>query len=177
MQNENEIIEQIIYSFTNFNLRDIEKINEYELDFIIAEFILCSCLIDQLSGFRYNTHKVSERYRKFVKEYLTKYNPDELYEDLRNKLVHNYSVGNHYCLTRRNVTKPHLHNENGLIYLNLEDFILDIKGALDKYIIELRNDSEIRRNALCWYTEFKIISFQPLQASSLPINIGDTNIG
>jgi hypothetical protein len=93
MQDDNEIIEQIIHSFTKFNLRDIEEINKYEKDYIIAEFILCSCLIDQLSGFRYNNGVVSKRYKQFVKEYLTKYNPNKLYYDLRNKLVHNYSVG------------------------------------------------------------------------------------
>jgi hypothetical protein len=139
MQDDNEIIEQIINSFTNFNLRDIEEINKYVNDYTIAEFILCSCLIDQLSGFRYNSDKVGKRYKEFVKEYLKKYNPDELYNDLRNKLVHNYSVGSHYGLTR-NAKHLHLKKVNGLLHLNLEDFILDLKSAIDKYILELRND-------------------------------------
>lgn len=157
MLNDNDIIEQIIHSFTKFNIRDIEEINNNKLDFTIAEFILCSCLIDQVSGFRYNTDKVGKRYRQFVKDYLTNYNPDELYEDLRNKLVHNYSVGSHYGLTR-NAKQLHLKKENGILHLNLEDFIFDIKIALDKYFNELRTDNDIRRKALCWYTEYKIIS-------------------
>ncbi len=157
MQDDNEIIEQIIHSFTKFNLRDIEEINKYEKDYIIAEFILCSCLIDQLSGFRYNNGVVSKRYKQFVKEYLTKYNPNKLYYDLRNKLVHNYSVGNNYGLTR-NAKHLHLRKINGLLYLNLEDFIKDLKDAIDKYIIELRNDSDVKRNALSWYSKNKIIS-------------------
>jgi len=155
--NDEQIIEQIIKSFTDFNLRDIIEINNHEkLEFTIAEFILCSCLIDQLSGFRYNTDKVGKRYRQFVKDYLPKYNSDELYEDLRNKLVHNYSVGSFYGLTRK---APHLHLQivDGKLYLNLEDFIADLKIALDKYIYELRNDNEIKRKALCWFTEYKII--------------------
>ena len=61
MLNDNDIIEQIIHSFTKFNIRDIEEINNNKLDFTIAEFILCSCLIDQVSGFRYNTDKVGKR--------------------------------------------------------------------------------------------------------------------
>lgn len=159
MLTDDEIIEQIIFSFTTFNLRDIEEINKHELDFIIAEFILCSCFIDQISGFRYNTDKVGKRYKQFVKDYLTKYNPDELYDDLRNKLVHNYSVGSHYALTR-NAKHLHLKRENGILHLNLEDFIFDLKCALEKYIYELRNDTDIRRKALCWYTEYKIITLR-----------------
>jgi hypothetical protein len=159
MLTDNEIIEQVISSFTKFNLRDIEEINKNELDFTIAEFILCSCFIDQISGFRYNTDKVGKRYRQFVKDYLTNYNPDELYEDLRNKLVHNYSVGSHYGLTR-NAKHLHLKKENGILHLNLEDFIIDIRCALEKYIHELRNNSDIRRKALCWYSEYKIISLR-----------------
>lgn len=153
---DDQIIDQIIHSFSKYNLRDIEEINKYELDFTIAEFILCSCLIDQLSGFRYNTDKVGKRYRQFVKDYLSSYNPDELYEDLRNKLVHNYSVGSFYGLTRK---APHLHLQkaNGVTHLNLENFISDLKTALDKYILELQNDNDIRRKALCWFSEYKII--------------------
>ena len=90
---DDQIIDQIVHSFSKYNLRDIQEINNNELDFTIAEFILCSCLIDQLSGFRYNTDKVGKRYKQFVKDYLPNYNSDELYDDLRNKLVHNYSVG------------------------------------------------------------------------------------
>ena len=154
---DEQIIKHIINSFSKFNLRDIVEINNHEkLEFTIAEFILCSCFIDQISGFRYNTDKVGKRYRQFVKDYLSQYNPDELYEDLRNKLVHNYSLGSFYGLTRR---APHLHLQkvNGLTHLNLENFISDLKAALDKYVLELQSDSDIRRKALCWFSEYKII--------------------
>jgi hypothetical protein len=154
---DDQIIDQIIHSFTKYNLRDIEEINNNQLDFTIAEFILCSCLIDQMSGFRYNTDKVGKRYKQFVKDYLQNYNSDELYDDLRNKLVHNYSVGSHYGLTR-NVPHLHLQNINGVTHLNLENFIADLKIALGKYTLELKNDSDIRRKALCWYTEYKILT-------------------
>ena len=154
---DDQIIDQIIHSFTNYNLRDILEINNNQLDFTIAEFILCSCLIDQISGFRYNTDKVGKRYKQFVKDYLPNYNPDELYDDLRNKLVHNYSIGSFYGLTRK---APHLHLQkaNNVIHLNPENFISDLKAALDKYIIELRSDSDIRRKALCWYSEYNILT-------------------
>jgi hypothetical protein len=44
-----------------------------------------------------------------------------------------------------------------LIHLNLENFISDLKAALNKYVLELQSDSDIRRKALCWFSEYKII--------------------
>ncbi len=52
---DDQVIDQIIHSFSKYNLRDIEEINNNKLDFTITEFILCSCFINQISGFRYNT--------------------------------------------------------------------------------------------------------------------------
>jgi hypothetical protein len=152
-----EIIDQIIHSFTLYNLRDITEINNNQLDFTIAEFILCSCLIDQISGFRYNSDKVGKRYKQFVKDYLPIYNSDELYDDLRNKLVHNYSVGSHYRLTRK-AMHLHLQIVDGFTYLNLENFIADLRTALDKYFLELRTDADIKRKALCWFAEHNILT-------------------
>lgn len=155
--NEDEVISQIIKSLSEYNLRDIREINKSELDFTIAEFILCSCFIDQISGFRYNTSKVGERYRQFVSNYLPAYKPHELYKDLRNKLVHNYSIGSFYGITRR-TSALHLKVVNRITVLNLENFILDLQQALDKYISELKNDATIRANAMAWYSKHKIMS-------------------
>lgn len=155
---DDQIIDQITNSFLKYNLRDIKEINNNTLDFTIAEFILCSCLIDQISGFRYDTDKVGKRYQQFVLDYLPNYSPSELYEDLRNKLVHNYSVGGYYGLTRNN-PNIHLQNVNGIKHLNLENFITDLEKSLQKYISQLNNDPDIRKNALCWYSKYKIIAY------------------
>jgi hypothetical protein len=155
--NDDIIIEKIISSFLDFNLRDIQEINNCELDFTIAEFILCSCFIDHLSGFRYNSNSVKRRYQDFVNEYLPNYDPKELYEDLRNKLVHNYSIGQYYGLTRKS-PKYHLQIQDGKKILNLENFILDLKAALENFILELKSDNQIRQNALQWYSKHKILS-------------------
>ncbi len=160
---DDQIINQIAHSFSNYNLRDIEEITRSELHFTIAGFILCSCFIDQLSGFRYKSRKVKSRYIEFVKNYLPKYDGKNLYEDLRNKLVHNYSVGSHYSLTSK-APQLHLQKSNNLINLNLEDFIKDLKEALDRYIEEVKNNQDIRKNALDWFHEngiIKLISNQP----------------
>ena len=153
---DDQIIEQIVHSFIRFNLRDIQEIYNSEKEFTIAEFILCSCLIDQVSGFRYNTDKVGKRYRQFVKEYLPRYNSDELYNDLRNKLVHNYSIGSRYKLISK-AMHLHLQEIDGNIYLNRSDFIADIISALDQYFSQLKNDKVIRQNAISWFHHHKII--------------------
>jgi hypothetical protein len=152
-----QIIDQIIHSFTQYNLRDITEINNNQLDFTIAEFILCSCLIDQISGFRYNTDKVSKRYKEFVQEYLPMYNSDDLYDDLRNKLVHNYSIGSRYRLIR-NSMQLHLQEMDGFIYLNLENFIADLRNALNKYFHELKNDAKIKQKALSQFARYRILA-------------------
>ena len=153
---DDEIIDQITKSFSEYNLRDIKEINKSVLEFTIAEFILCSCFIDQISGFRYNIDKVGKRYKQFVQDYLPSYDPKELYQDLRNKLVHNYSIGKHYSLVRE-APGWHLQNIEGMTYLNLENFIDDLQTALNKFIFELKNDVQIRRNALDWFSTHRII--------------------
>jgi hypothetical protein len=154
---DDQVIDHIIESFSEFNLRDIVEINNHpSLEFTIAEFTLCSCLIDQLSGFRYNTDKVGRRYRQFVKEYLPQYNPDELYNDLRNRLVHNYSLGSFYGLIRK-APQLHLKKVNGVTVLNLENFIEDLRKVLIKYSLELKTNNDIRRRALGWFSEYRII--------------------
>ena len=150
------IIDQIIKSFQEYNLRDIKEMNKCDKDFVIAEFILCSCLIDQLSGFRYNSDEVGCRYRQFVRDYLPEYNPKELYKDLRNRLVHNYSIGEFYELTRQS-DALHPPTGKGITRLGLDKFIADIETALNKFKDELRTNVDIRSNALKWYKKHKII--------------------
>ena len=98
IMNEDEIIDQIEFSLRNYDLRDIKLISKQ--DTVIASFILCSCFIEHLCTFRYGMTKVLnwEEFRNFVNEYLNKYDHNKLRNDLRNKLVHNYSLGESYVL-------------------------------------------------------------------------------
>jgi len=154
------IIDQIIKSFSDYNIRDIREIGKLadaaNMDFVIAEFTLCSCLIDQLSGFRYNSDEVGCRYRQFVRDYLPMYNPKELYNDLRNRLVHNYSIGEYYQLTR-NSKAPQPPIGNNITRLFLDTFLSDLENAVTKYISELKTNIDIRTNALKWYKKYRII--------------------
>lgn len=139
-----------VYDFGNILLSRKENM-------MIASFILCTCFIDHLSQHRYFKQKLNEeKFIQFTKEYLgPKYKAEELYKDLRSKLVHNYSVNGKYLLSD---SDPHLKNENDKTYLNIDEFIKDLEKALEKYIDELKNDSRIRLIALAHYKKYKILT-------------------
>jgi len=150
--------EQIIHSLRNYNLGDIKKIAQ--MDTVIASFTLCSCFVEQVSGFRYAKvkHKTgNEMFKSFVKDYMSQYDPSKLRDDLRNRLVHNYSLGEKYSLTMGSNGYHLKADKNGRLILNLENFINDIEGAFTKWTEELRTNSEVRNNALIWFSKFQII--------------------
>lgn len=160
---DDQIIDHIENSLRNHNLSDIKKISE--LNTVLASFILCSCFIEQISGFRYAiTGKQSGRkmFEAFVSDYLMKfdqrYNPEKLRTDLRNKLVHNYSIGDSYSLTMRSTESHFELDADGRQQLNLENFLSDIEKAFDTWTIELRNDAGIKQNALKRYSEYNILA-------------------
>lgn len=155
---DEQIIDQIIHSLKNYNLRDIKKIAQ--MDTVLASFTLCSCFVEQMSGFRYAKvkHKTgNEMFKSFVKDYLSQYDPSKLREDLRNRLVHNYSLGETYSLTMRSNDYHLKPDKNGRLILNLENFIDDIDGAFTKWNGELRTNDDVRKNALTWFSKFQII--------------------
>ena len=161
MNREEIIINHIENSLRKFDLRDIKLISKQ--DTVIASFILCSCFIEHLCTFRYGMIKDVGRkeFGDFVKEYLSKYDPKKLRNDLRNRLVHNYSLGESYALIM-GYPNLHLQNLNELQqYLNLENFINDLEDAFEKYINELRvNKDNLRELAVAAYEKVKIIGLQ-----------------
>lgn len=153
------IIEHIIHSFSRYNLRDIKKIGELadsnSLDFVIAEFTLCTCLIDQLSGFRYNRESVKSRFIDFVDEYLTNYNSKELYGDLRNRIIHNYSIGKVFQLTRRkSLQQPIVPPNVKRLYLDV--FVSDLENAMNKFFSQIKTDRQIRQNSIEWFKKYNV---------------------
>lgn len=130
----------------------------------MGAFILASCFIDYLAGFRYGKKTQREDYMNFVREYFgDKYDPDNLYEDLRCKLVHNYSEGGSYTFTDNH---PELHKKkinDGRILLNLEDFVSDIEIALNTYFDELKQDDTRYTLALTRYELLHILTIFPLK--------------
>lgn len=158
---EDEIINQIEHSLRNYDLRDIKLISKQ--DTVIASFILCSCFIEHLCTFRYGMPKQIgwEEFSNLVKEYLPKYDAEKLREDLRNKLVHHYSLGETYGLV---MGYPNLHLQNkapNQKLLNLENFINDLEDAFNSYITDLRNNKgNLRQLAVNAFEKVKIIGLQ-----------------
>jgi hypothetical protein len=153
------LISQIIHSFKEYNLRDIKKIGQLaddkNLDFVLAEFTLCTCLIDQLSGFRYNRESVKSRFIEFVKEYLKGYDSKELYEDLRNRIIHNYSVGKIYQVTRRkSQNQSAIPTNTKRLYLDI--FINNLENAMTLFFHQLKTDKHIRNNSIEWYKKYNV---------------------
>ncbi len=160
---EDQIIDQIEHSLRNYSLRDIKLISSQ--DTVIASFILCSCFIEHICTFRYGMSKLlgDKEFTNFVSDYLNrdypeKYDAKKLRSDLRNKLVHNYSLGETYALV---MGQHHLHlqkHNETVIFLNLENFIIDLERAFNLYIEELRsNTDDFRELALKAFDKVKII--------------------
>ena len=127
----------------------------------IGAFILSSCFIEYLAGFRYGKKTGKKDYINFVKSYFNgKYNPEKLYTDLRCKLVHNYSEGGTYAFTD---SHPELHNtkQDGRTIVNLENFIADIEEVLNRYFDELRTDDELCKLAKKRFILYNLLTFIP----------------
>jgi hypothetical protein len=52
----------------------------------------------------------------------------------------------------------HLQEMDGFIYLNLENFIADLRNALNKYFHELKNDAKIKQKALSQFARYRILA-------------------
>jgi hypothetical protein len=125
----------------------------------MGAFILASCYIDYLAGFRYGKNSKGLDYVRFVKEYFTdKYDASKLYQDLRCKLVHNYSEGGSFAFTDNHPERHNVKIPDGRIMLNLENFVDDIETVLNKYFQELRTDDEKYKLAQNRYSKLGILT-------------------
>jgi len=108
-------------------------------------FILVHCAILSISGFYAGTKATTgATYKRFVHDFLPKeYSAHQLWKDLRNSLVHGYTITQTYVLAHRH-PEMHLRQAKGvrsqrtgvmadLTYLNLEDFLEDFRQATTTY--------------------------------------------
>ena len=133
-----------------------------------AGFIVVSTGIDVLAGFRFGRktkdEKTGEQFIKFVDIYMDKrYNPKELYKDLRCALVHNFLLGEKYGLLHR-TPLAHFKEHEGKTLLNLEDFVEDFKKAANLYFSDLEagknvSEFETRFDSLGGIIDSSVISF------------------
>lgn len=145
-------IEFVLYTMA---FRDIERASQGNSK--IGAFILASCFIEYLAGFRYGKATNRADYKSFVKSYLPDYDPEKLYRDLRCKLVHNYSEGGSYAFTDAN---PELHGKlmnDDKIIINLENFIADIEKAMTCLFKEIETNSEVQSLAIKRFKDIGLI--------------------
>lgn len=139
---DDDKINAVVDSLENNALGDIERACTGGSK--MGAFILCSCLIDAIAGFMKGADTYPRDYKRFVCNHLKNYNKDDIYQDLRCKLVHSYSEGGSYMFTDN---KKNLHlkkDSSGKIIINLENFIDEIKKALEDYKNVLLNKANTR---------------------------------
>lgn len=133
-------------------------------------FILGSLFIDYLAGFYGGTtidkinKDTGKKYKDFVVKYLSQYKADDLWRDIRSRLVHNYSVGGTYGFTHMEKDGKHFEvvmHEDGKsrIVLNLEDFLDDLEKAAENYLNDLLLDDGLYLKASVRYQSIGLISY------------------
>lgn len=108
----------------------------------LAGFILMTCAIDYLAGFYWgqSTKQNSKKaYTQFVGKYFPScYDPEELYDSLRNGLVHMFTIKNKTYSLIHNRSNLHLQaDKHGQTILNAQDFFNDLKVAKDQYFVDV----------------------------------------
>jgi len=164
MIERNNKIEEIKKSLSEMAFKDIIKASNGGAK--MGAFILASCFIDYLTCLFFNEDSTKRNYKEFVKIFLDTYDPENLYGDLRCKVVHNYSEGGSYIFTD-NQGQLHLKRaRDGRIILNLEDFIKDIETAMYKYFALLESDSACLDRAINRIKKVGILGVGPVQLKS-----------
>ncbi|GEM_PF-1215694 len=155
-QQEDAILNQIEKSFKTYALGDIRDAIDRKKS--IAAFILASCFIDQMTAYRYNPKQGEggKRYGEFVSNYLPKYDHLKMYEDLRCKLVHNYSIGKYLKI---GIEHEILDNLNRVYsdLISIRQLERDLIVACDNFCIDIKNDPLARRNALKRHKKYPIL--------------------
>lgn len=125
MKRAPQTIEQIVSSFKDYGLGDIEhnKTN------VIAAFILCICFIDQLASFRYNNNGLEVRWNMFIDEYMPVYSGKRLYTNFRNSLIHHYSSCGKFGISYGDYFNKEIDTINGVTIINPYLFIENLNMA------------------------------------------------
>src|SRR6266700_1184185 len=117
----------------------------------LAAFILVSCAIDFLAGFMCGITSFSpqpgessKNYKAFVTKYLPQYDPVDVYNHIRCRLAHNYTIGGDVALTHRNLAAHDPCGTKGRKIINFENFFADFQEAASAYFKELASDSALQ---------------------------------
>lgn len=140
------VIDKVENSLKELALRDVDKC--FKGGAKVGAFLLLGCLIDAAAGFWKGHDTTRNDYKDFIRKYLSNYDPESLYVDLRCKLVHSYSEGGSYEL-KDGRQDMHLKQWAGLankVVLNYEDFYVDVANAITNLMQDARTDITIGTN-------------------------------
>jgi hypothetical protein len=157
---EKTIINNLVDSFQSFGLGDIRHNSTKP----IAAFILSICFIDQLASFRYlKRMSLTDRWEKFIDDYMPVYSGLDIYKYFRNTLVHNYSSRGKFALSNEPTLTQPVTNHNGLIIINTDLFIDNIEKSFKTLEQEFYTDnSEAQKRALLWSKTHPVMTHQQL---------------
>lgn len=104
----------------------------------MGAIILGICAIDVLSGLRAGKNATDKTFRDFVHEYMPnedKYIENDLYKNMRCKLVHGYSsIGFQYTDEH---PEKHLTGSSRGVWIHVNSFIAEVRTAASSYLEEL----------------------------------------
>jgi len=117
-------------------------------------FILVHCAILSLSGFYAGSNDTTGfTYKKYIADFFPKgYDPDNMWKDLRNHLIHAYTVTRSYVLAHKHPEKHLLVKKvkskftgipMDLIFLNFEDFLDDFEKAAKAYFEKAHSEPDL----------------------------------
>ena len=127
-----------------------EKANQ-----VRESFILVHCAILSLSGFYAGSKDTTgATYRKYIVDFFpTRYDPDNLWKDLRNHLIHAYTITRSYVLAHKHPEKHLSVAKNvkseltgiptDLTYLNFENFLDDFEKSAKSYFEKAKLEPDL----------------------------------
>ena len=128
-----------------------------------------TCAIDWLASFWWGestTGKNKAAYTGFVGEYfrpIGRYDPDSLYDSLRNGLVHMFTIkGRKYALTHNSPILHLIQTGDGQIVLNAGDFRDDLVAAKDRYFSEVETKPDLLKKLVERYRRDGFLDSGPL---------------
>jgi hypothetical protein len=145
-----EIVKKLDEAFVSLALEDINRALHIKTNTTMAVFILGSCFIEALAGFYCGQTdpnlrgKSQDQFVKFVTRYLPKYKPLDLWQSLRNGLVHSYTDKGKYLYVNKKENLHHLQeNQGGGLIINDENFVKELEIAYKQFKSDILSDPDI----------------------------------
>lgn len=177
--NENEKLIEFDDHFRNWVLKDIRIILNLEDKYgnilepdrsaythrrpLVAAVILICCAIDCLARYRYGCvdgRHVGNSFKNFIKDYFNSattfsgknYDCEDIYNGLRNTIVHGYSLGCDLGLVHQS-NKEHLSIVGTRVIIDVFSLYFDLEKAYEKYTHELSDGQHLEEFCRRWLAQ------------------------